>query len=259
MGSHILWLRFKGTGLLGTNPQPQGPTVFSHLKEALGKLGLSEIPFRFGSRLDAGVHAKVFPVVFFEGLSEKWARALPLALNTHLPPQIRAIDVGYHENVNHGRHEALSKTYRYYFYGGNVEDPFWDETAFHARQFSQISQGKERLQRTCKLFNGDIDLKHFDIASGKKHVTTIRRMDGARVVVRANLPWFIEIQGAGFLKQAVRALAGTMLSVAIGKISEKQFQDLLQGNGEKSWVGPVLPARGLWLYAVNYGSPSPCK
>ena len=53
---------------------------------------------------------------------------LPLALNQHLPPDIRAVDIRSVPDGFHARYAAHAKTYRYYILNTRVDDPFTYDT-----------------------------------------------------------------------------------------------------------------------------------
>jgi len=54
-----------------------------------------------------------------------------------------------------------------------------------------------------------------------------------------------------FLKQMVRVLVGTMVEVALGRMTEADFTRLLSG-GIRTAAGPTAPARGLTLVRIEY-------
>ena len=50
------------------------------------------------------------------------------ALNAHLPPDIRAVDIRSVPDGFHARYAAHAKTYRYYILNARVDDPFTYDT-----------------------------------------------------------------------------------------------------------------------------------
>jgi len=59
------------------------------------------------------------------------------------------------------------------------------------------------------------------------------------------------IKGDGFLRGMVRALVGSLLWVANGRLSLERWAELLEG-GDRGAAGPTAPAHGLALIRVFY-------
>jgi tRNA pseudouridine38-40 synthase len=68
--------------------------------------------------------------------------------------------------------------------------------------------------------------------------------DGALLVYR--------VRGTGFLHHMVRNLVGTMLEVARGQLDIEAIPGIIAARS-RSAAGPTAPARGLFLYSVEYG------
>ena len=67
------------------------------------------------SRTDAGVHARRFALSFCYTGKVPMQKIVP-ALNAHLPPDIRAVDIRSVPDGFHARYAAHAKTYRYYIF-----------------------------------------------------------------------------------------------------------------------------------------------
>ena len=79
------------------------------------------------SRTDAGVHARRFALSFCYTGKVPMQKIVP-ALNAHLPPDIRAVDIRSVPDDFHARYAAHAKTYRYYILNARVDDPFTYDT-----------------------------------------------------------------------------------------------------------------------------------
>jgi len=60
------------------------------------------------------------------------------------------------------------------------------------------------------------------------------------------------VRGSGFLHHMVRNLVGTMLDVGRGMLGSEDISRILAARS-RSAAGPTAPARGLFLYSVEYG------
>ncbi|MCK4283360.1 MAG: nitroreductase family protein, partial [Candidatus Brocadiae bacterium] len=59
------------------------------------------------------------------------------------------------------------------------------------------------------------------------------------------------VEANGFLYNMVRIIVGTLLEVGRGKITAREFREILNACDRKA-AGPTAPARGLTLVRVNY-------
>ena len=59
------------------------------------------------------------------------------------------------------------------------------------------------------------------------------------------------IQANRFLRNMVRAIVGTLMEVGRGKISTKDFTDIIE-NKNRSLAGVSMPAQGLFLVDIEY-------
>jgi tRNA pseudouridine38-40 synthase len=60
-----------------------------------------------------------------------------------------------------------------------------------------------------------------------------------------------EVQGDGFLRHMVRAIAGSLVEVGAGRQQPAWFAELLRAESRAA-AGPTAPPHGLWLVNVDY-------
>ena len=75
------------------------------------------------SRTDAGVHALGF-MLNFHADTRIPVEKLPLALNQHLPPDIRVLAARVVPEDFHARYAAHTKTYLYRIHNSPIDSPF---------------------------------------------------------------------------------------------------------------------------------------
>ena len=89
--NYLLTLAYDGTNYCGFQVQPNGRSVAAVFQDALEEVLGCRPDIKGCSRTDAGVHALGF-MLNFHADTRIPAAKLPLALNQHLPPDIRALD-----------------------------------------------------------------------------------------------------------------------------------------------------------------------
>jgi tRNA pseudouridine38-40 synthase len=244
-----LVLSYLGTGYHGWQRQNNGLTIQELLERAVREsCGLRDVYVSGCGRTDAGVHA-AFYVCNFKGEVRIPADKLPLALNARLPEAVavrRAVPVA--EDFD-ARFSCRSKEYTYLIHNSRVRDPFLlGRACFYPQPLD------ERLMtEAARHFVGRQDFAAVrnlgtPVRSTVRTVlscTAERRGDRLRVRVAAD----------GFLYNMVRAIAGTLIYVGIGKLRPDEIADVLR-SGDRDRAGPTAPACGLYLTALDYGLPS---
>ena len=108
----LLTLAYDGTNYCGFQVQPNGRSVAATFQDALEAVLSSRPDIKGCSRTDAGVHALGFKLNFHADTRIPAAK-LPLALNQHLPPDIRVLAAQTVPEDFHARYAAHTKTYLY--------------------------------------------------------------------------------------------------------------------------------------------------
>ena len=110
MMTYLLWITYKGTHYAGFQVQPNAPTVCAVLQDAMqAALGIRP-DVKGCSRTDAGVHARRFALSFCYTGKVPAEKIVP-ALNAHLPPDIRALEIRPVPEDFHARYAAPENTY----------------------------------------------------------------------------------------------------------------------------------------------------
>lgn len=117
-----LTIAYDGTNYCGFQLQPELPTVEGELNRAIRELTGENITVIGASRTDSGVHA-YGNVVVFDTASSIPAERFPLALQSHLPCDIRAVKGDEVDPTWHPRKTDCVKTYEYSYDCGRIEDP----------------------------------------------------------------------------------------------------------------------------------------
>ena len=89
--TYLLWISYKGTRYAGFQVQPNAPTVCAVLQDAMQAVFGCRPDVKGCSRTDAGVHARRRAQLLLY-CKVPMQKIVP-ALNAHLPPDIRAVDI----------------------------------------------------------------------------------------------------------------------------------------------------------------------
>ncbi len=256
-------LAYDGADFSGWQVQPDRPSIQGALAEALARVtGERQLPQGSG-RTDAGVHA------FAQVASCAIASPIPLenlviALNDVLPPAIRVLQVEEMPAEFHARASTKAKTYRYRIYRGAVCPPFLARYAYHhpwpldeaamiaaagmvcgKHDFTSFAAVDPERARRMEAAPAGLDE---DESSVPHNVRTIYSSQFAR----EGDELIYTVRGDGFLHHMVRNLVGTFLLVGKGALQVPDLERILAARDRSANPGATVPARGLYLVAVEY-------
>ena len=150
--NYLLTLAYDGTNYCGFQVQPNGRSVAAVFQDALEAVLGCRPDIKGCSRTDAGVHALGF-MLNFHADTRIPAAKLPLALNQHLPPDIRALEARVVPDDFHARYAAHTKTYLYRIHNSPIDSPF------AARYYTKVPGrlDADRMQQAAQYFVGKHD------------------------------------------------------------------------------------------------------
>jgi tRNA pseudouridine38-40 synthase len=242
-----LVLAYDGSEFHGWQVQPDRVTVQGELRDALARITGEEVLPQGSGRTDTGVHAL--------GQVASFALAAPIpeanlarALNRTLPASIRVLSARRMPDDFHARHSAISKTYEYRIFRGEICPP-WQARyvyAFHA----PLDVGA--MQRAAAQVCGEFDFTAFAASDpDRSPQDNVRCLHSSDWIDEPPLLLY-RVQGNGFLHHMVRNLVGTFLEVGRGNMHDVPA---ILASRSRAQAGPTAPARGLFLVTVDYGIP----
>ena len=243
----LVRLAYDGTNYCGFQVQPNGPTVAAAFQNGLEAVLGSRPDIKGCSRTDAGVHALDFALNFHADTRIPMEK-LPLALNMHLPDDIRVRSARQVPEDFHARYSAHAKTYRYRIRNSAVESPF--DSRYTVRIPRPLDVGRMQAAADCCVGTHDFSAFCAAGSSAAAHGDTVRTISACRVWREDDLVR-IEVTADGYLYNMVRIRAGTLTAAGAGRLAPQAVADILAGR-DRSRAGPTLPARGLFLYRVEY-------
>ena len=243
-----LTIAFDGTNYAGWQVQKSGVAVQELIEKALKNIFGIELRLHGSSRTDAGVHARgmIAHVDIPRAKFVMVPRKLSLALNAHLPEDIRIMRAARASEDFHARFNASGKQYRYYIYSHHAMDPLLRTQAWHVPQALDVA----KMRAAAKAFIGKHDFEAFAANRGYKMESTIRTV--TRCDIRGAGPLFtVIIEGDGFLYKMCRGIVGTLVQVGQGKFAASEIPEMIRTKDRRA-AGMSAPAHGLILWKVFY-------
>ncbi len=238
-----LIIEYDGTNYSGWQKQNNVSTVQDTIEKALTELNKDKRIAIMGSgRTDTGVHA-LSQVAHFDIDTEIPARNIRLALNSKTPRDINITDCIEIDSDFHSRYDAIQREYLYKIntkYSVMNRNYTW---------YIKWNYNFDLLQKCAEMLIGTHDFEAFCLTSDQAK---------SKVCIIYKSAWKIDgnilnysIVGNRFLHSMVRMLVGTMIYVGTGKYSLEEFKNILNKDKNRKHCF-TAPARGLFLYNVNY-------
>ena len=224
MRNIALKLMYVGTAYHGWQVQKNAVTVCETLQKALEKITGAPVHLTGCGRTDAGVHAERY-IANFRTESRIPLERLPFAINTHTPEDIavsEALEVA--EDFN-AIGSCLKKEYTYRIYNSRVKNPFYVNRAY----FYPKRLDEEFLNRAAHQFVGTHDFAAVR-SVGTETRTTVRTIYWCDVTRSGEL-LELKVCADGFLYNMVRAITGTVLYAAEGKLTPEEIASVELATG----------------------------
>ena len=140
---------------------------------------------------------------------------------------------------------CIRKEYTYRIYNSRVKNPFYVNRAY----FYPKRLDEEVMDRAARMFEGTHDFAAVR-SVGTNVRSTVRTIYYCRVRRQGDL-LELKVCANGFLYNMVRAITGTVLYAAEGKLTPEEIPVILD-SGNRTLAGPTAPPGGLYLTRVWY-------
>ncbi|MEG1873697.1 MAG: tRNA pseudouridine synthase A [Ruthenibacterium sp.] len=151
----------------------------------------------------------------------------------------------------HARYSAQSKTYLYRIRNSPVESPFEAELAWRIAAPLDLAA----MQRAAKDLLGCHDFSSFMSAGStiaQRGGSTVRTVTSLEVRQNGTELQLV-ITADGYLYNMVRIIVGTLTEVGAHRMEQNALPAVLAAC-DRAQAGPTAPAKGLFLYHVEYGA-----
>lgn len=245
MPRYKLTIEYDGGPFVGWQRQENGLSVQQALEQAIAAFSGETVVVKGAGRTDSGVHA-LGQVAHIDLARERAADVVRDATNANLRPH--PITVVAAEAVADDFDARFSAVRRHYLY-----------RILQRRAPPAIDRGRvwwvaqpldvDAMHLAAQSLVGKHDFTTFRSAQcqAKSPVKTLDRLDvsreGDEVVVRAT--------ARSFLHNQVRSMVGTIKKVGDGSWPVAAIAEALEAR-DRARSGPVAPADGLYLVAVDY-------
>ena len=241
-----LTVAYDGTDFHGWQLQPDLLTIQGALEAAFLEIEKRPVHVAGSGRTDAGVHA--LAQIAAVSLENPIPLAnLKKALNRLLPLDIRVAALDEVPLQFHPRFDAVSKTYEYRIFRGEVCPPFARRYVHH----HPYPTNEQRIADAAPVLEGEHDFSAFAASDDRDNDngSKVRTVYSSKVAFGRDTLIY-RVTGSGFLKHMVRNIVGTLLEVGKGNLDTSGLRTFLQSPNRKA--GPRAPASGLFLVEVHY-------
>ena len=196
-------------------------------------------------RTDTGVHA-LHQVVHID-LARDWKpEVVRDAVNAHLVPEpIAVIAASLAPEGFHARFSAKARRYLYRIVNRMAPPSLDKGRVWHVKKPLDV----EVMSDAAQALIGHHDFTTFrDVDCQAK--SPMKTLDEARVS-RVGEEVRVEFAARSFLHRQVRSMTGSLAEVGAGRWSSADLRAALEA-ADRTACGPVAPAEGLYLAAVDY-------
>ncbi len=238
---YFIQLSYFGKHFHGWQYQPNARSVQEELDRALSVVFNTPIKVMGAGRTDTGVHAKEMWGHF--EFSGSLPENLIFRLNRVLDKDVVLHQVKPVKDRSHARFDALSRSYEYHF--GFHKNPFLQDLSWEYPYPLNV----EKMQAAAKILLEYEDFTSFCKSKVITH-TKLCKIEQARIVETKDGLVF-EISANRFLRNMVRAIVGTLVSIGSGKQEVNEMHEIIRAKNRR-FAGKSAPAHGLYLSKVIY-------
>ncbi|MFT6845018.1 MAG: tRNA pseudouridine38-40 synthase [Flavobacteriales bacterium] len=242
---YFIHLGFDGSSYKGWQRQKNNPeTVQEVVEKTLSNIFKKPVSAYGCGRTDAGVHASQYVIQI--NLDEAPDFDLKLRMNKNLPHNIAVFEVIAVNQKQHCRHDAVARTYDYFMHW-NKNPVFIQYSAF----YDDLKLDFDLMRKATALILATRDFKALCKQPDTYDNTICKISHCALYVNEEEGRLRFTITGNRFLRGMVRICVFFLLEVGSGKMSLREFEEILNLEKEMTEKMPAFP-NGLFLSGVTY-------
>ncbi len=239
---YFIELSYNGKAYHGWQNQPNAISVQEVLEKTLSILLKEKVNIVGAGRTDTGVHAKQmfahFDIEVAFSLEE-----LKHKLNSFLPKDIAIQDIFSVNEESHARFDAISREYKYRIsLSKNVFS--FNDTYYFKQELDVV-----KMNEAAKILFEYQDFKCFSRSNTDVKTYNCNIMEAKWVFENDELVFTIKANR--FLRNMVRAIVGTMITIGTGKIEVSYLHDIIKSK-DRFLAGASVPGHALYLTKIEY-------
>lgn len=244
---YFLKLSYNGAPFHGWQSQPNAVSVQQTVEESLSVILRHDTSIVGAGRTDTGVNARMMYAHFDAKKIEDPKRFL-LSLNRLCGPSIAIDDLIVVPADAHARFDATEREYKYFV--TFRKSPFLSSFSWFAPNLLDVDAMNEAAAMLLEVKDFTSFAKlHSDT---KTNICDVRRADWTPWDNAYGVPGIVfTITADRFLRNMVRAVVGTLVDVGRGKLSLKDFQEIIDTKDRCS-AGTSMPPQALFLWNIKY-------
>ncbi len=243
MTRYKLTIEYDGTDLIGWQENHQGPSVQSHLRDAIEKFCGTRSDIIAAGRTDAGVHA-IAMVAHTDIDGDNSAETVMRALNFYLidtPVSILNCEI-VADDFN-ARFSCIARHYKYVVLNRGAAPKLQKNRVWWVPRKLDV----EAMRTAAEKLIGNHDFTSFR-ATQCQAKSPVKTLDKCGIIVQGDEIIF-ELSARSFLHHMVRNIVGTLVEIGSGKPYDI---DEILGAKNRSAAGPTAPASGLYFVSADY-------
>lgn len=241
-------LAYNGGPFHGWQSQPNAVSVQQTLEQALSILLRRDVAIVGAGRTDTGVNARMMIAHFDIDTDIADTQRFLSGLNKLCGPDIAVQSITTVRDDAHARFDALSRTYKYFVIF--EKSPFLKSFAWQ----SPSSLDVEAMNRAAKILLTTEDFTSFAKlhSDAKTNICDVTKALWTEWENEYGVPGIVfTITADRFLRNMVRAVAGTLVDVGRGKLTIEDFRRIIDKKDRCS-AGTSMPAHALFLWDIKY-------
>ncbi|MDD3877698.1 MAG: tRNA pseudouridine(38-40) synthase TruA [Bacteroidales bacterium] len=248
MARFFLFLSYNGEKFNGWQSQKNAVSLQESIEKCLSLILREDIKLTGAGRTDTGVHASFYTAHFDSKnlIAEEFKNFLHKT-NNFLPDDIYISDIKQVSNNANARYDALSRTYEYHITG--TKNPFKNNFQFQIALTSFNSISLDLMNEACQKLLLYTDFSSFSKSGTQTKTNECKIMEA--FCISKDYEIIFHIKANRFLRNMVRAIAGTLLEVGLKKITINDFCSIIESKN-RCKAGMSVPAKGLFLVNIEY-------
>jgi tRNA pseudouridine38-40 synthase len=239
---YFIEFSYNGKNYFGFQIQPNQPSVQQTLSEALSLILKHDILIYGAGRTDSGVHATQM-FAHFDFTENIENDKIIHKLNGFLPKDIVVYRFILLHDDAHARFDAKARTYEYHIH--QYKDAFIGDSSYYSPRKLDIA----KMNKAAALLYNYTDFECF--SKTNTDVNTFNCTITKAIWEQKNDRFCFTITADRFLRNMVRAIVGTLISVGNGKIDTTDFIKIIESKNRAN-AGFSVPAQGLFLTKIEY-------